>query len=334
MDIKLLKQLGNMDQIAGVRRMTLDGGDRMAEVYNAAGLRFSVDADRCLDLWELSYKGVNFSFHSKNGLHAKELFNPTAKEFATYWPAGMLATCGLASSGGGCEDETGVHPVHGRIGYRAVEHFNSEARWVGDDYRLSVSGEAAETRLFGRNLLLQREISTTLYGRSVTIHDRITNMADADDGVMMLYHINFGYPILTPKAEFVSTKTRCTQINGPEHDHRFMHEPEDGIGEKLYCHEPETETCMAGVINRELGLGAYLKFDATKQPVMLQWKNMKSHDYVLGIEPCNCYSKGRVGERENGTLPILKGYESVEYTVSINILDGNDEIDRFVEACR
>ena len=72
MNIELLKKLGNIDQLAGIRETKLLRGRgediQLAEFYNATGLRFSVVPDRCMDLWDLSYKGINFSFQSKNGL--------------------------------------------------------------------------------------------------------------------------------------------------------------------------------------------------------------------------------------------------------------------------
>lgn len=34
-----------------------------------------------------------------------------------------------------------------------------------------------------------------------------------------------------------------------------------------------------------------------------------------GLEPTNCYIMGRAKERENGTLPVLKAFESIETQV-------------------
>ena len=99
MDIQLLKYLGNIDQIAGVREYQLLRGRgeqiQVAEFYNAAGLRFTVIPDRCMDLFDLSYKGVNLSFQSKNGLVAPQANSAAKGEFTEQWSGGMLVTCGL-----------------------------------------------------------------------------------------------------------------------------------------------------------------------------------------------------------------------------------------------
>ena len=53
MDVQLLKHLGNIDQIAGIRESRLTSGRgegiAIAEFYNAAGLRFTVLPDRGMD---------------------------------------------------------------------------------------------------------------------------------------------------------------------------------------------------------------------------------------------------------------------------------------------
>ena len=91
MNVSLLKQLGNIDQIAGIRESVLlrGRGEQMhiAEFYNAAGLRFTVVPDRCMDVFDLSYKGVNLSFQSKNGLTSPQAYTPADGEFAEQWPA-------------------------------------------------------------------------------------------------------------------------------------------------------------------------------------------------------------------------------------------------------
>ena len=59
MDIQLLKQLGKMEQIAGIREARIlrgrGEGIEIAEVYNAAGLRYTIGPDRCMDLYGLTY---------------------------------------------------------------------------------------------------------------------------------------------------------------------------------------------------------------------------------------------------------------------------------------
>lgn len=155
MKIELLKQLGNMEQIAGIREARLLRGRgeniQVAEFYNAAGLRFSVVPDRCMDLYDCSYKGVNLSFQSKNGLVSPQAFSAADGEFAEQWPGGMLVTCGLDNVGGSCV-AGGTYPTHGRISNMPARNFGTETHWEGDRYILRATGETHQTKLYGRHL--------------------------------------------------------------------------------------------------------------------------------------------------------------------------------------
>ena len=143
MDKTLLKKLGNIDQIAGIRESRLlrgrGEGVEIAEFYNAAGLRFTVVPDRCMDLYDLSYKGINLSFHSQNGLSSPHAFNALTGEFAEQWTGGMLVTCGLDNVGGPAFDG-GNFPVHGRISSVPASNFGTKTYWDGDNYVLSAEG--------------------------------------------------------------------------------------------------------------------------------------------------------------------------------------------------
>ena len=327
MDISLLKRLGNIDQIAGIRRQTTDEGLRTIEVYNAAGLRYTLVADRALDLYDLSYKGVNFAFHTKNGLHAGHNYTPLGDEFFHYWSAGMLATCGLSSVGAGCSDESGTHPIHGRIGQTPATQLSTSATWEDNDYRLAVSGEMAETRLYGRNLLLSRKIETGLNEKSIHICDTLTNLGSSAEEFMLLYHVNVGHPLLSERSRFFSSPIEANQTAGNPAEPKTIDPPYDDAREQMYIHKAKTKTCIAGLLNDELQLGFYLTFETEPLPMLLEWKHFRSGDYVLGIEPCNCYCMGRSKEREHGTLPVIGAYETIRYHLTLGIADGKQEMD-------
>ena len=55
----------------------------------------------------------------------------------------------------------------------------------------------------GENLLLTRTIRTQLGARGFVLEDRIENRGFEAQPLMMLYHINFGFPLLGPKARVV-----------------------------------------------------------------------------------------------------------------------------------
>ena len=74
--------------------------------------------------------------------------------------------------------------------------------------------------------------------------------------------------------------------------------------------------------NEELGICMTISWSGDTLPILSQWRSMASGDYVLGLEPTNCYIMGRHDERENGTLPVLKAFGTVCNTVKIEFAEG------------
>lgn len=64
----------------------------------------------------------------------------------------------------------------------------------------------------------------------------------------------------------------------------------------MYLHElaaDENGRSFAAVVNRKLGLGVVIDFDASLFPYFMEWKSMGAGDYVVGLEPSNSSVHGR-----------------------------------------
>jgi len=105
----------------------------------------------------------------------------------------------------------------------------------------------------------------------------------------------------------------------------------DDIEEELFFHLTEGDKAYAVIYNERLELGAYVAYDTKYLPRLLQWKSMKSHDYVLGLEPCNTWGVNRAQALKEGKAAILPAYSSVETDLEIGILDGAKEIQAFLK---
>ena len=338
MNIDLLKHVGHPEQLCGIRESKLIHGPgegvAVAEFHNAAGLRFTVVPDRCMDLYDLSYRGVNLSFLSRNGLRSPLSYTALNGEFAQQWSGGMLSTCGLDNVGGACADGGTIYPTHGRISAVPAQHFGVQARWEDDDYVLEASGEMHQTRLYGAHLSLERTIRTTLNAKSVTVRDRISNLDAKEEPLMLLYHCNFGYPLLDQGAQVLVSAARAEPLNDLSTDPARMISPVDGRGEELYLCHASGGRCVAMLYNPALELAGYVAFDTAALPRFLEWKMMKSHDYVLALEPCNTWAIPRDRAVREEKAVMLPGYGCVETGLEIGVVDGADEIRRFIDAHR
>lgn len=331
-NIEALRRVGNMNQLAGIRLSQLaDGpgqGVTIAEFHNAAGLRFTLSPDRCMDIYDLSYKGINLSFLSRNGMRSPMSYTALKGEFAQQWAGGMLSTCGLDNVGGPCESEA-IYPTHGRISAVPAEQFGYSARWENGDYLLEAAGEMHQTRLYGAHLSLSRRVQTSLNAKSVIIRDTISNLDTQDEPFMLLYHCNFGAPLLSECSRVLTSDAKFEPLNALSTDPAHMLSPVDGRGEELYLAHAKTTRAAAMLVNPEMRLAGYVLFDTERLPRFLEWKMMKSHDYVLALEPCNTWSIDRNQALAQDKIAILKAYESIETGVEIGVLDGEDEINAF-----
>ena len=138
---------------------------------------------------------------------------------------------------------------------------------------------------------------------------------------MQIYHCNFGYPLLSEKARLILPEARETiprtefAKTGLGRELTFD-PPVPGEEERVFFQKMQNDF-SARLENPELGVRMTISWSGETLPVLSQWRSMAAGDYVLGLEPCNCYIMGRHDERENGTLPVLKAWESVTNTIHI-----------------
>ncbi|HOV69022.1 MAG TPA: DUF4432 family protein, partial [Clostridia bacterium] len=156
--------------------------------------------------------------------------------------------------------------------------------------------------------------------------------------LMLLYHINFGYPILDQGSKFVIKSKEIIPNDAFAKEnidkYNLMSEPVLGQKEQLYFHTPASDSkgnTYAAIVNEGLELGAYVKFNIRQLPYLSEWKQMSCQDYVLGIEPGNCIPIGRSEARKRGILQLISPGEQREFDLEIGVLDGAGELGRFVK---
>ena len=317
--------IGNPAQLVTLRRVTVSEGrakgTEIIEVKTAGGLELDILPDAGLDIGQCRYRGINMSWMSKNGYDGPAAISPYETEFVNTFPGGLLYSCGLRSAGPANRDNGEWHPLHGRYHSLQAEQVCAE---LADDV-ITVRGVIRETALFGHCLEVKRTIRIPAFGAAVTVEDTVTNLTPRDEEIMRIYHCNFGYPLLSEKAKLVLPEKRKTlprtefAKTGLGRECEFDR-PVDSEEERVFFQVMEDDF-RARLENPELGVNMTISWSGDTLPVLSQWRSMASGDYVLGLEPANCYIMGRHDERENGTLPVLKAFESVRSTVTIEFED-------------
>ena len=319
---------GHDSQYYGIEEHRLVGGKgdgiRLLQVRNGKGLEFTVSEDRCADITRLSFRGINMSYFSPCSYVAPAYYDIQGAGFGKSFTAGFLTTCGLTAVGGPCEDDGEKLPQHGTIANTPAEH----VWWEEKEQTLQIHAVVKDEVLFSHKLMLERTITCSLEQNWLNVTDRVTNRADAPSPLMIMYHMNLGYPLLTEDAEIYipSDSVRARDPRAEEgigEWDRFL-SPTAGFSEQCYYHDFRTQG-TAAVYNAEIGQGLVITFDPEYLNRFTQWKMCGVRDYVLGLEPGNCNPDGRDIVRRQGKLQMLEPGQSRDFEVHVCMIGSSKE---------
>lgn len=338
-------RVGRMEQIAGVRRLAYvegpEAGVEQIEVRTGAGLTYWVAPQRGLDIGRVEFLGAPLSWQSACGDVHPAHYDARGAEWLRTAAGGMLMTCGLRNVGVPCAEDGEEMGLHGRAHHLPASEVAAAAQWQGDEYAMAVSGTVRETRIFREKLVLRRTIASRLGENAIRIHDRITNEAFEPSPAMILYHFNFGFPLLTEKStiRFPSRKVVPREKTTPLEGYDRWDPPTPGYFERVYFHSeietrPDAETgrpmAEATVHQPEFPAGpgaarpvtVRLRWTADTLPHLVQWKMPGAGEHVLGIEPTNCGVLGRVADRAAGRVVVLEPGEAVDFCLELALEAG------------
>ncbi len=315
--------IGHDTQYYGIEEHRLVGGKgdgmRLYEINNGKGLELVVSLDRCGDITRLKFRGINLSYMSPCGYVAPAYYDNINENWLKSFTAGFLTTCGLENVGKISVDQEEKFPLHGSIANQPCDH----AYWTENEEYLIVHILVKDETIFARKLRLERMIGVSKTENEFEICDRIINSGDTVEPMMILYHINMGYPLLdedsvitVPAKEVVP---RDAHAEADVENWMYMQKPTAGYRERCYYHRFGDKAGMASIYQPKLNIGLSIHFDTQDLDGFIEWKMMGIRDYVLGLECGNCYPDGRNVMRENGMLKFLNPGEQKEYRVKIRL---------------
>ncbi|OJV87289.1 MAG: hypothetical protein BGO34_12040 [Bacteroidia bacterium 44-10] len=320
---------GDPSQICGIKEYGLKSGKakgvKAFDVKNGSGLEYTILGDRCLDISHLSFNGVNCSYLSKTGITAPA-YNESGTNFFQSFYAGFLTTCGLRNVGNACEDKGESFGVHGRISNLPAEEICASVNWIENVPEMTISGKIREASFFGENLVLERKISCRYGENSIRINNTIENQGFEPEILMLLLHFNVGYPLLSPCSLFLSSSQavipRDAEAAKGISGYAQMQPPTKSYQEQVFYHtlrgDDDGNTSVA-MINAELEIGLSIHFNKRQFSRFTQWKQMGKGEYVMGMEPCNCYVGGRLDPLNKGILSYIQPFEKKEFNVVISL---------------
>lgn len=338
---------GRLSQLGGITPFVHNAGKARGtstlRVRTAQGLEFWVVPDRGMDIYEASFAGRSLAWHSPTGMVHPSYASHQGLDWLNSFAGGLLSTCGLSTVGAPSEDMGESLPLHGSISNTPAERVNWSETWSGNDCALTISGAVREASVHGHNLLLERTISTSLQSTCLLVKDSVENQGLRPSPIMVLYHLNFGFPLLTGRSQ-IHAPSRHAE---PATDHaaqtqqqwHLLEPPQQGMAERVYFHtmQPDKQGRVTVVLvsDRDApNFGIAITYDATSLPEFVEWKMTSNNHFVLGLEPGNCRSTGRSAERARGALQSIAPGERREFSFQICVLDGAEQVQRALESTR
>lgn len=345
---QLKGKISNAAQAGGIETSVLDNGagrgTRIAWVNTGTGLRYKIVIDRAMDIADAFYSAHSLAWLSHGGITSVQPFANKGLEWLRTFFGGLITTCGLSHVGGPESDEYGDRGIHGNISNIPAEIESviqpDPANGIAD---YSITGVMKESKVFGPSLELRRTISGTLGQSYLHIHDEVINRANTSTPHMMLYHINFGWPLADEGSKLIwKGKIQVPDRGGDDrifNDHYDYHNcppPLDihaGTGEAVAFIDIETDEngqCSTGIINESLQFGVKITYNKNQMPCLTNWQHWGYGEYVTGLEPGTHPPIGQSKARKEGTLIFLEPGEKKEYDLRIEILNNETDIHHFI----
>jgi hypothetical protein len=260
----------------------------------------------------------------------------------------MMCRCGLEWSGhpgtdrfvNNLGDEATMElTLHGKVANTPA----SEVEVVVEQeppYRITIRGRVDERMFYGPKLELLAELSTEPGSNGFRVSDTLTNRGAAEQEFQLLYHANFGPPLLGAGATMVAAVERITPFNaraaeGVDTYDRYEG-PRLGFVEQVYQIKPAAGPdggTLAVLRNASGDRAASVGFNVKELPYLTQWKNTnaEAEGYVTGLEPGTGFPHNRRIERARGRVPRLSAGASRSFTVDFAIHIGADEVKAAVD---
>jgi len=260
-----------------------------------------------------------------------------------------MVRCGLEWSGHPGRDEfinnTGDRAemdltLHGRIGNIPA----SEVEVAIDrrpPHRIRLRGRVDERMFYGPKLELRTEVSTEPASNSFRIEDQLTNHGAYEQEFQLIYHANYGPPLLEEGSRMVAAAKEVRPFNGhaakglsafSEYAAPTKGFIEQVYGFTLFADEQRTTTVM--LRNATGDKAVTMTWDVAQLPFFTLWKNTTAVEegYVTGLEPGTGFPANRSIERKAGRVPKLGPRESRSFALEVAIHAGKSDVERTATA--
>ncbi|MCA9150933.1 MAG: aldose 1-epimerase family protein [Planctomycetales bacterium] len=333
------KSTGALPAGVTVAQRTWRGGlsDGVDEIrINNGRFQFSVLPTRGMGLWKgwIGGRTVGWKSPVRGPVHPQ--FVPLHEPSGLGWLDGFdewVCRCGALSNGAPDFNEQGqlTYPLHGRLA-------NTPAHYVElriEDDVISLRGVVTEARFHFQKLQLTTTITTRVNQPGLEILDEVKNLSASAGETQMLYHCNFGAPLLGAGAEVVMPSSRIVPRNdwaaeGIGHWSTYQ-APTPAMPERVYFHAlfaDDNRQTLAILRDAKSSHGVALEWNVDQLPYFSLWKNETGLEdgYVTGLEPGTNFPNPRTFEGEHGRVVQLAPGATHTMKLGFTYLENNDAV--------
>lgn len=346
------EKISHRGQLGGIEISVLDNGPgrgtRIAWINTGTGLRYKVVIDRAMDIADAFYNQHSLTWLSHGGVTAPQPFAHHGLDWLRTFGGGLMVTCGLDHVGGPESDQYGERGIHGLISNISgeIESIVQPDPVLGK-MEFSLSGVMRQTQIFGPCLELKRTISGTLGQSIIRIHDEVTNRANTAAPHMLLYHVNFGWPLADEGADILwdgpwqfPGEKNAAKIFREGNNFRKCPPPlaaHKARGEEVAFIDVASDAsgrCTAGIFNSKINLAVAIRFNKKELPWLTNWQHWGQGEYVTGVEPGTNPPIGQAKARAQNELIFLEPGETRNYNLEMEVLDRGESIKQLLQQTR
>jgi hypothetical protein len=293
-------------------------------------LQFSILPTRGMGIWKGNYQGMRLGWDAPVHGPVHPALVRLEERGGLGWLAGFnewICRCGLGNNGPPGLDQGRQLTLHGRIANQPA-HFVGVRVEEGPPYTLTVVGRVQEACLFGGYLHLTSSVSTTPGSNRLKIRDIVENRSVAAAEMQLLYHCNFGPPLLGEKSR-VAVPARKIAPRDSWAAERFglfdsYDAPTPGMREIVNYYEPWGDKggrSLAVLHAADQRSACAVRFETATLPWLTVWKYLDapSAGYVTGLEPGTGFPNFKAVEREQGRVVKLQPGEMWETTLEFEM---------------
>jgi len=209
---------------------------------------------------------------------------------------------------------------------------------------MSITATVKQSRIFGPNLELRRTISSTIGKPNIKIKDIVTNVGNATSPHMILYHCNYGWPLVDKGTDIIWKGKWTTPdseagrkiLNSKNNFHKCSEPLKECSGGNEACAfinitADKKGICNVGLYNSRLSLAVAMRYKKKQLPWLTNWQYWGKGEYVTGIEPGTNPPIGQAEAEKQKKLIYIAPAKSRTYEVEIKVLTEDKQISNFIK---